>query len=199
MKASLSVVTLMDLAKTRGIVLGTRALDIGCGKGRNALFLARHGFAVSAFDAVETAIHIARERAAEASVAMELHVGFLDERWPYPDEAFDVVLDDTASMSIGYEAGMQVCRAEIARVLKPGGYAVVDALALDDPFLRCFPAGEEPNTVILPDGKVERLTTQEELRACYAQFHLIHQEACSKSGPTGRKRRAIWALFQKPF
>lgn len=142
-----SVLKLLSVTEAQGIVLGTQVLDIGCGKGRNALFLARHGFSVTAFDAVEAALHVAQARAAEAGLPIALHLGAMDYPWPYANETFDVILDDTASMSIGYEAGLQVCRSETERVLKPGGYAVVSALAQDDPFLRRFPAGEEPHTV----------------------------------------------------
>ncbi|SDP20835.1 class I SAM-dependent methyltransferase [Lentzea jiangxiensis] len=40
----------------RGLVTPGRALDVGCGPGRNAVFLARHGFQVDAVDVSATAI-----------------------------------------------------------------------------------------------------------------------------------------------
>jgi 2-polyprenyl-3-methyl-5-hydroxy-6-metoxy-1,4-benzoquinol methylase len=198
MHPSGSVLKLLSITEALGIVLGTQVLDIGCGKGRNALFLARHGFTVTAFDAVEAALQVAQARAAEAGLPMALHLGAMDHPWPYANETFDVILDDTASMSIGYEAGLQVCRAETERVLKPGGYVVVSALAQDDPFLRRFPAGEEPHTVITPDGKIERLMTPEELGGCYPRLQLVHQEICTKRRPETWERRTIWTLLHKP-
>jgi SAM-dependent methyltransferase len=52
----------------RGLITGGRALDLGCGPGRNALHLAQRGFHVDAVDLSPTAVEWARERAREAGV-----------------------------------------------------------------------------------------------------------------------------------
>jgi cyclopropane fatty-acyl-phospholipid synthase-like methyltransferase len=49
-----------------------RALDLGCGNARNAIFLARNGFAVDAVDFSQTAIDWAAQRVAEAGVSVTL-------------------------------------------------------------------------------------------------------------------------------
>ncbi|WP_079249089.1 class I SAM-dependent methyltransferase [Streptomyces sp. IMTB 2501] len=49
----------------RGLIAPGRALDLGCGPGRNALHLAASGFQVDAVDLSPTAIAWARERARE--------------------------------------------------------------------------------------------------------------------------------------
>jgi SAM-dependent methyltransferase len=49
-----------------------RALDLGCGNARNAIFLARHGFAVDAVDFSKAAIDWAAQRVAEAGVTVNL-------------------------------------------------------------------------------------------------------------------------------
>lgn len=51
-----------------GRMVPGRALELGCGPGRNAIDLAKQGCAVDAVDVSETAIRWARERAAEAGV-----------------------------------------------------------------------------------------------------------------------------------
>lgn len=51
-----------------GLVSPARALDLGCGSGRNAIFLARRGFSVEAVDYSNAAIAWARERVVEAGV-----------------------------------------------------------------------------------------------------------------------------------
>ncbi|MFD5227109.1 class I SAM-dependent methyltransferase [Streptomyces qaidamensis] len=52
-------------AVERGVLGGGRALDLGCGPGRNALYLAARGFDVDAVDLSSTALDWARERARE--------------------------------------------------------------------------------------------------------------------------------------
>jgi SAM-dependent methyltransferase len=48
-----------------------RALDLACGEGRNAIWLARRGWAVTAVDWSEVALERGRKLAAEAGVAVE--------------------------------------------------------------------------------------------------------------------------------
>src|SRR5207245_1111401 len=52
-----------------------RAVELGCGTGVNAVWLARHGFAVTAIDLSPRAIERARRRAAAAGVAVDFRVG----------------------------------------------------------------------------------------------------------------------------
>ena len=48
-----------------------RALDVGCGSGRDAVFLAKRGWRVTAVDVVDDALAAARRRAAEEGVDVE--------------------------------------------------------------------------------------------------------------------------------
>ena len=50
-----------------------RALDIGCGNARNAIYLAQHGFIVDAVDHSASAIDWAREEVAKAKASVSLH------------------------------------------------------------------------------------------------------------------------------
>ncbi|MFC8828878.1 class I SAM-dependent methyltransferase [Streptomyces sp. NPDC057137] len=66
----------------RGLVAPPgRALDLGCGPGRNAIELARAGFQVDAVDLSPTAVEWAEERASEAGVEVRFRCG----------DAFDLV------------------------------------------------------------------------------------------------------------
>jgi SAM-dependent methyltransferase len=49
-----------------------RALDLGCGTGRNAIYLARHGWQVTGVDLAGSVLDVARRKAAEAGVAVRL-------------------------------------------------------------------------------------------------------------------------------
>lgn len=60
----------------RGVIApGGRVLDLGCGPGRNARYLAARGFTVDAVDLSSAAIAWAEERAREAGAAVRFHRG----------------------------------------------------------------------------------------------------------------------------
>ncbi|WP_455358710.1 class I SAM-dependent methyltransferase [Streptomyces sp. SYSU K21746] len=59
----------------RGLITGGRALDLGCGPGRNALHLASLGFEVDAVDLSPAAVAWAEDRAREAGAEVRFHCG----------------------------------------------------------------------------------------------------------------------------
>lgn len=67
-----------------------RALDIATGTGRNALFLAEHGYRVDAIDISGEALALARERASERSLSVNWIQADIDE-YPFPERTYDVV------------------------------------------------------------------------------------------------------------
>lgn len=67
-------------------------LDICCGTGTNALYLAQQGYAVSGIDISPTAVGMAREKCQNAGVRCQLEVGDAT-RLPYPDGSFTLVFD----------------------------------------------------------------------------------------------------------
>ena len=94
-----------------------RALDLACGAGRNAIWLAERGWEVVAFDAAGEAIEIIRERAPSIDArAVDLENG---EPLPFEDASFDLVV-------ILYYLHRPLY-AEAERVLKPGGTIVAAA------------------------------------------------------------------------
>jgi SAM-dependent methyltransferase len=68
-----------------------RALDLACGEGRNAIWLAQRGWDVTGIDYSGVAIDRARRLAAEHSVEVTLEVGDV-LAVPIPEAAFDLVL-----------------------------------------------------------------------------------------------------------
>jgi SAM-dependent methyltransferase len=64
--------SLTRLVRDEGLIRPGRAIEFGCGNGRNAIFLARHRFSVEAVDYSRSAIDWASERIAEAGVAVAL-------------------------------------------------------------------------------------------------------------------------------
>jgi SAM-dependent methyltransferase len=93
-------------------------LDAGMGAGRLVGELLGRGWTVSGIDASSEMVEAARYRLPEA--AARFHVAPI-ERLPFPEASFDVV---TATGVLEYTL-VTPALAEIARVLRPGGRAVV--------------------------------------------------------------------------
>ncbi len=95
-----------------------RVLDLGCGTGEDALRLMRSGISVRAIDASPRMVAIARSRGVDACVLAIEQAGSLEER-------FDVVLSNFGALNC--VAGLS--KIPFARLLKPGGYAVLCLLS----------------------------------------------------------------------
>jgi SAM-dependent methyltransferase len=76
----------------QGQVRPCRMLELGCGSGTNAVFLAQKGFDVTAFDLAPLAIEQAKARAARANVKVRFDVGDV-LRLPDLGKPFDFVFD----------------------------------------------------------------------------------------------------------
>jgi SAM-dependent methyltransferase len=102
---------------------GARWLDCGCGTGANLALLDRFGRAYG-FDLSDVGLRIGRDagrtRLARASVTAA----------PFPDGAFDVVTSFDVIYSLE-DRDERAALAEMARLLKPGGFAVINVAAME--------------------------------------------------------------------
>jgi SAM-dependent methyltransferase len=115
-------VTPLLIRATKG-VSGARLVDFGCGTGANLDLLSRFGQAYG-FDLTFVGLKLGREagrtRLAQASVSDA----------PLPGNAFDVVTSFDVLYGLPHPIE-QAAVAEMFRVTKPGGYALVNVAAMD--------------------------------------------------------------------
>jgi ubiquinone/menaquinone biosynthesis C-methylase UbiE len=102
---------------------GLSVLDLGCGTGRHALWLAEAGASVTAVDFSEGMLAQAREKPGAATVRFLAHD--LHQPLPFPAGTFDLVV---SGLVLEHLRDLDLFFGEARRVLKPGGRAVVSAM-----------------------------------------------------------------------
>ena len=99
-----------------------RALDVACGSGRNALFLAEKGFEVTGIDISPVALAGAAEQAAEKSLAISWQQADL-ENCILETAAYDLIVNiDYLQRSL---------MPAIKRALKVGGFVIFETYLID--------------------------------------------------------------------
>jgi len=99
------------------------ALDLGCGEGGDAIWLARRGWRVTAVDIAEGALALGARHAAEAGVADAITWERHDLADSWPDGTFDVVSACYLHSPVALPRGEVLRRA--AAAVAPGGHLVV--------------------------------------------------------------------------
>ena len=129
-----------------------RALDIACGSGRNALFLAGKGFVVTGIDISQIALDRAARRAGEKSLSIVWQKADL-ELEPLPAAAYDLVVN------IDYLERSLI--PQIKATLKHGGFLVFETYLMDQQTIG-YP--KNPNYLLAPN----------ELLDCFRDFRVLY-------------------------
>lgn len=193
------------LRKEQGLDLGSiSVLDLGCGTGRNSIYLAEYGARVIGYDISPSAIKMGQKKAGELGVSVTLETRNIGEKYPLGDESVDVVMDIIASNSLtDRERGVYI--SEILRVLKPGGILYVKGLWKEGDkhaknLIKQFP-GPDPDTYIMPGLNLcEKVFDTESLRKWYKDFEMsVFQSRVSYAQFEGKsyKRTYFDAYFKK--
>jgi ubiquinone/menaquinone biosynthesis C-methylase UbiE len=133
---------------------GERVLDLGCGSGTLALMAIGRtpGLEIEGLDADPEILASAKAKAEQTGTPIRFSQGF-STQLPHSDDSFDAVLSTLFFHHLS-DADKLTTAEEVARVLKPGGRAVVGDLGSpQDPLMRLAVA----STVQVLDG---RATTQ---------------------------------------
>ena len=120
---------------------GRIAMDLGCGTGRNSLYLAEHGFTVYAIDIVPDLISRLQRKAEAAGMGSRLLAicGSVCDPWPAPDGAVEVAIDTFCYKHLMESEDRAAYRSELARVLKPGGQFLLTLASIEDGYYGALP------------------------------------------------------------
>lgn len=200
------VMLFTEWLKDRGVALSGKGVDVGAGKGRNSVHLAKLGFEVWALEYIGPAVAAAKRLAESASVTDKIHfeLAEVDAAWQIQDDFFDIAIDSFSSIDIETKTGREKCRDEMYRTLKPGGYVLVTVCSTDDEWEKELIAnhpGPEPNSTIWPqNGKFQKDYDEPELREFYKAFAIIELKKISKPAfKLGREGMAtnFWMVLKK--
>lgn len=134
---------------------GKRILDLGCGVGTNAVVFARQGAKVIAVDPNAQCLGVARERADDAGVRVELHQAELADLAFLRSDSVDAAISVMALTTV--EDLARVFR-QVHRVLKPEAPFVC---SFPHPAFAMFdPSGDDPLRVAAPYDQSEPRTWQ---------------------------------------
>jgi ubiquinone/menaquinone biosynthesis C-methylase UbiE len=113
---------------TAGLPEGARILEVAPGPGYLSIEMARLGrFRVTGLDISRTFVAIATEKAAEAGVTVDFHRGDV-ATMPFESGVFDFVVCQAAFKNFTQPGN---ALAEIHRVLRTGGTAVIEDMSSD--------------------------------------------------------------------
>ena len=146
---------IVDLARNGELARGS-VLDIGCGTGENALFLAESGYSVSGVDAAPIAIDTAKSKARTKKLNVDFRLGNA-LKLEFGESKFQNAIDSGLFHTF-YDNERPVYIEEVARVLRENGRY----------FMICFSEKEPTNW-----GGPRRVT-KTEIQNAFSPFFQIN-------------------------
>lgn len=190
---------------SEGVTVGpnTGAIDLGCGNGRNLIYLARtYGLSGVGYDSSSAAIKEAKRLS--AGLPLTYQVRSITGTLEAPNESQGLALDMMSSHFLN-ASERRLLRDEIHRILMPGGFLFMKTFLKDGDLhtkrLLEENPGKELGTYIHPViGVPEYAYGEEELIDFLSEKFIIHRTYASHkhvSRGRARKRRTISVYAQK--
>ncbi len=169
-----------SLVKFVGPLTPGKALDLGCGEGRNSIYLAQIGWNVTAVDFSDVALERLKKDASAAEVSIDAVCDDLTEYLKDTKSKFDLVL--IANIHPPSEERFQMY-SQTKHVLNPGGYLFIIGHHLDS-LGHVGPAD--------PD----RLLTESEIRRAFSDFEITVLTKVSDVADSGHESSSLVALLK---
>lgn len=195
------------IRRNRGDLLasGESVLDIGCGNGRNLIYLSQqfdlHGVGLDISSAA-----IAQAKKASVNLPLNYFVGSAAHTLPAEDESQSLALDMMTSHFLNHDDRLQL-RDEIFRILKPGGFLFMKTFLKDGDLhtqrlLEEFPAKEAGAYIHPVMGVAEFVYSEAELLEFLEERFLVRKVYRSHkhiSRGKARKRRTVAVYVEKDY
>ncbi len=151
------------------------ALDVGMGQGRNAIYLAQQGWAVTGFDPADKAVALANATAAKLGVKLNTVVQG-EENFDFGENRWDLIV-------LSY-VGAREFVDRVVRSLRPGGLVVIEGFHRD--VTKTSPVG---GAVVFDTNELPRL---------YSKLRILRYEDLEAKNDFGAGlSRAVRLLAQK--
>ena len=124
------LVTALDKIKP---ISNARVLEIGCGTGPISCFFAQQGYNVDGFDVSQTAIEIAQTNAKDRGLNIHYSVDDICSISKTMSGIYDIIIDGHCMHCITYDSDRHAALTNVFRLLKKGGYFIVDTMSIEDP------------------------------------------------------------------
>jgi len=157
-----------------------RALDVACGAGRNALFLAERGFEVTGVDISSAALELAAARADQAGLLIGWQQHDLDEPLSVADPYALIVVVRYADAALV---------TALAEALQPGGVLLVEAHL----------GGEKFTPDVGGPGSERFRLAPGELAAASAGLEVLHSREDQIRDPDGRLMALAQFVGRRPL
>ncbi len=152
-----------------------KALDVGMGQGRNAIYLASQGWQVTGFDPADKAVAVAEQEAQRLGLELETFV--------QRDDEFDFGTDQWDLIVLSY-VSLRHLLPDLHRSLKAGGLVMVEAFHRDAAENRSIGRGVVFDT--------------NELLELFAEYRIVRYEDTPGAADFGRRTtRLVRLLAQK--
>lgn len=164
------------------------ALDIGAGKGRNSIFLAKNGFKVEAIDKIAEGLKKCRNFAKKYNLPIKTKLCDV-RKFEFKKSKYSLVIA-RASLDFLKKSEIESIIKKIKKSLISQGFIYFVVFSTKDPMYKKIKKLKlkeiEENTFYLPKYKTYRhFFTQKELKQMFKDFKIIHlkQKRIKDTGP----------------
>ncbi len=165
---------------------GKKVLDIGCGEGKDAVYMAQQGYDVTAFDLTENGIRKTISLAKDRGVNIRAYVD--DINTFSLDEQFDIIYS-TGTVQYLFDENKNRFFEKISKITRPDGVVFINVF-VEKPFLELPPDWDKEEKMwrsgelftYFADWKVERIDEVifEDMSGGIPHYHCMDTIVCRK-------------------